>query len=98
MGFRLQQKLVTFNDLERQFIDLSSDLCVFWPNRLKLESRSFRYKVALYLSSVHIKFDDEIEGNPFECQAYFPIRLRLMLNWRLGLALFAARFCSNWDL
>ena len=67
---------MTLNVLERQFIDLSSDLCVFWPNRLKLESRSFRYKVALYLSYLHIKFDDEIKGNPFEFQTYFPIRLR----------------------
>ena len=31
MGFRLQQKLVTLNDLERQFTALSS-ICVFWPN------------------------------------------------------------------
>jgi len=44
------------------------------------------------------KLDDEIKGNTFECQAYFPIRLRLKLNWRLGLALFAARFRSYWDL
>ena len=40
----------------------------------------FRYKVALYLSYSHIKFDDEIKGNPFECQAYFPICSRLKLN------------------
>jgi len=26
----------------------------------------FRYKVALYLSYLHIKFDDEIVGNSFE--------------------------------
>ena len=26
----------------------------------------FRCKAALYLSYLHIKFDDEIEGNPFE--------------------------------
>jgi len=37
--------------------------------RLRLESRSFHYKVALYLSYLHIKFDDEIKGNSFECQA-----------------------------
>jgi len=36
--------------------------------RLRLESRSFRYKVALYLSCLHIKFEDEIKGNPFEFQ------------------------------
>jgi len=29
----------------------------------------FRCKVELYLSYLHIKFDDEIEGNPFEFQA-----------------------------
>ena len=28
---------------------------------LRLESRGFRYKVALYLSYLHVKFDDEIE-------------------------------------
>jgi len=62
--------------------------------RLRLESRSFCYKVALHLSSLHIKFDDEIKRNPFEGQAYFPIRQHLKLNLRLGLALFAARFRS----
>jgi len=66
--------------------------------RLRLESRDFRYKVALYLSYLHIKFDDEIKGNPFEFQAYVTIRLCPTLNWRLGLALFAARFHSYWDL
>jgi len=58
----------------------------------------FRYKVALYLSYLHIKFDDEIKGNPFPFQAYFPIRLCPKLNWRLGLALFAATFRSYGDL
>jgi len=70
----------------------------FLTKWLRLESRGFRDKVTLYLSYLHIKFDDEIKGNPFEGQAYFPIRLRLKLNWRLGLALFAARFRSYWDL
>jgi len=65
---------------------------------LRLESRSFCYKFALYHSYLHIKFDDEIKGNLFEGQAYFPIRLRLKLNRRLGLALFAATFRSYWDL
>jgi len=35
MGFRLQQKLMTlndFDDFERQFTALSSELCVFRPN------------------------------------------------------------------
>jgi len=66
--------------------------------RLRIESRGFRYKVAVYLSYLHIKFDDEIGGNPLKVQAYFPIRLLLKLNWRLGLALFAVRFRSYWDL
>jgi len=72
-------------------------MCVL-TKRLRPESRGFRYKVALYLSCLHIKFNDEIKGNPFEGKAYFPIRLRLKLNWRLGLFLFAARFRSYWDL
>jgi len=54
--------------------------------RLRLESRGFRYKVALYFIYMYVKFDDEIIGNPFKFQAYFPIRLCLKLNWRLGLA------------
>ena len=68
--------------------------------RLRLQSRGFRYKIALYLSYLHIKFDDKTKGNTFEFQAYayFPIRLRPKLNWLLGLALFAARFRSYWDL
>jgi len=45
-----------------------------------------------------IKFDDEIKGYPFEFQAYVPIRLCPKLNGRLCMALFAARFCSYWDL
>ena len=40
----------------------------------------FRYKVALYLSYPHNKFDDKIKGNPVEFQAYFPIGLRQKLN------------------
>jgi len=55
-------------------------------------------KVALYLSYQHIKFDNEIKENPFEFQAYFPIRLESKLNSRLSLALFAARFRSYWEL
>jgi len=43
--------------------------------RLRLESRGFRYKDALYLSYLHIKFDDKTKGNPFEFQAYLPICL-----------------------
>jgi len=56
--------------------------------RPRLESRGFHYKVALYISYLHIKIKFD------EFQAYFPIRLRPMLNWRLGLALSTARFRS----
>jgi len=65
---------------------------------LRLESRGFRYKVAPYLSYLHVKFDDKTKENPFEFQAYFPIHLHPKLNWRLGSALFAAKFGSFWDL
>jgi len=40
----------------------------------------FFYKVALYLSYMHIKFDYEIKGNAFEIQAWFPISVRPKLN------------------
>jgi len=49
MGFQLQHKSMTLNDLERQFTALSSVLCVA-TKWLKLESCSFHYKVALYHS------------------------------------------------
>jgi len=58
MGFRLQQKSMTLNDLERQFTAVSSVLCVL---RLRLESSAFCYKLSVYLIYLHIKFDDEIE-------------------------------------
>jgi len=67
-----------------------------FDQQLRLESRGFRYKAALvaYLSYLHIKSDDEIKGNRFNFQAYVLICRYLKLNWRLGLALFAARFRS----
>jgi len=37
--------------------------------QLRLESHGFRYKVALCLGYLHIKFNDEIKGNPLEFQA-----------------------------
>jgi len=37
--------------------------------RLRLESRGFRYNVALYLSYLHIKFDDKTKGNPSNFKA-----------------------------
>jgi len=50
---------------------------------LRLESRVFGCKVALYLSCLYIGFDDEIKENPLEFQAYFRINLRSKLSWRL---------------
>jgi len=32
VGFLLQQKLMTLNDLERQFTALSPEICELWPN------------------------------------------------------------------
>jgi len=95
MGFWLLQKLMTLDDLEHQFTAVIRVMRIL-TKRLSLESRGFRYKVALYLSYLHIKFDDKTKGNPFEFLAYFSICLRLKLNWRLCLALFAARFLSYW--
>jgi len=60
--------------------------------RLRLESRGFRYKVALYLSYLRMKFDDKTKENSFKFQAYFPIRVRPKLDWRLGLALLQPDF------
>jgi len=37
--------------------------------RMRLELLGFPYKVALYRSYRHVKFDDNIKGNPFEFQA-----------------------------
>ena len=59
---------MTLNDLERQFIAVDIFMCAM-TKRPRLESRGFCHKVALYLSYLHIKFDDEIKGNPFEFQA-----------------------------
>ena len=62
--------------------------------RLRIELRGFRCEFALYLSYLHIKFDDEIKENPFEFHTYVSIRLCPKLYWRVSLALFAARFRS----
>ena len=49
--------------------------------QLRLESRGFRYKVALYLSYLHIKFDDEIRREFLRIfQAQFLISLRPKLS------------------
>jgi len=44
--------------------------------RLTLESRGFRYKVALHLSYFRIKFGDEIERESLRISSKFPISLR----------------------
>ena len=58
-------------------LNVNSLLCIrvmrVLTKRLGVESRGFRYKVALYLIYLHIKFDNKTKGNPFEFQAYFPI-------------------------
>jgi len=38
---------------------------------MRLGSHVIRYKLALYISYLHIKFDYEIKWNPFEFQTYF---------------------------
>jgi len=52
-----------FVDTQKHKIDAIRVMYVL-TKHLKLQSRDFRYKVALYLSYLHIKFDDEIKGNP----------------------------------
>jgi len=42
----------------------------------------FHYKVALYLSYLHIEFDDEIRENPSEFQEQFASKVKL--TSRLG--------------
>jgi len=49
MGCRLQQKLMTLNDLERQITCVVRVMRIM-TKRLRIESHSFRYKVAQYLS------------------------------------------------
>jgi len=73
MGFRLQQKLMTNPLLSHQ-----SYACFDYTAEARITR--FRYKIAPHLSCLHIKSDDKTKGNPFEFQAYFPIRLRPKLN------------------
>jgi len=68
MGFRLQQKLMTLNDLTLFHCSVVRVMRVV-TKRLRLETRGFLYKVALYLSYLHMKFDYEIKGILFEFQA-----------------------------
>ena len=79
MGFRLQQTLMILSELERQFTAVIRIMHVL-TEWLRLESRGFCYKVALCLSYLHIKFDDETKANHFKLHAYFPIRLHPKLS------------------
>jgi len=65
MGFRFQQELMTLNHFERQYCSVVKVMRVV-TKWLRLKSRGFRYKVALYLSYPRIEFDYEIKENPFE--------------------------------
>jgi len=58
--------MVTKTDLERQFTALSLRIVT---KQLRLESRGFRYKVALYFTYLHIEFDNDIKWIIFEYQA-----------------------------
>jgi len=57
MGFRLQQKMVTLNVNSMSLLCRQSCVVTKW---LRPESRGFRYnKVAVYLSYLHVKYDDK---------------------------------------
>jgi len=71
---------MTLNDLERQFIAPAIRVMHVLTKRLRLESRGFCYKVALYLSYLDIKFDDKTKESPFKFQAYVLSRRRAKLN------------------
>jgi len=63
MGFRLQQMSMTLNDLECQITALRCRQCYIMcvvMERLRLESRGFRCKVALF-TYLRIKFDNKIK-------------------------------------
>ena len=61
MCSRLQQKLMTLKDLKRKFTACSLiSVMRALTKRLRLESRGFRYKVALYFIYLRLKFDDSI--------------------------------------
>jgi len=70
MSFWLQQKLMTLNVNSL----ICHQSCACFDQMAEAWNTRFRYIVALYLSYVHIKFDDELKGNPFEFQAYVPNR------------------------
>ena len=58
-GFRFLQKSLTLMTVNVNHCSVVSAMRIV-TKRLRLESCCFRYKVTLYLSYLHIKFDDEI--------------------------------------
>jgi len=68
-GLSIAKKLMTLNDLERQFTALSSELRAL-TKRLML-SRGFRYKVALYLSYLHKSLTTKLNGIPLHFKHTF---------------------------
>jgi len=56
MGYRLQQKSTILNVNHSSVVSVMGNM----TKRLRLESRGFRYKVALNLSHLDIKFDAEV--------------------------------------
>jgi len=74
VGFRLQRKLTTLNDLERQCYECCD---------LTAEARIIRfslYLVPLHLSYPHIKFDDEIETNSLRISSESLINLSSVVH------------------
>jgi len=61
MGFRLQQTWMILNDLRTSIHCCVVSVAHVVTKRLRLESSGFRCVVAIYLSYLHIKFDDAIE-------------------------------------
>jgi len=79
MGFRLQQKLITLNDLERQFTALSTELCVFWrcwPNSATVT------RVALIM--FYILSLQNVSSNPLNvcicCSVWLSCELLLLIG------------------
>jgi len=71
VGFRLQQKSMTLNDLECQFTALSSMLCVLWPNGWGYDATLFLlWSIYNYISAIRIlSLITKFKVIPFEFQA-----------------------------
>ena len=83
MNFWLQQKSSTFNDLERQFTAPVVGV-VYCDEMAEARITRFSRSSSTIRQLSQVKFDHEINGNPFEFQAYLLISLRPELNWCLG--------------